>query len=172
MLDVGCNAGFYSLEMKRRGAARVLGIDSQRNLIRQAEFVRDVNGLEIDYRKMSVYDLDPYAIGQFDVTLALGLLYHCKHLVLALEKLFVVTRELLFSRRPSIHRKSRRLLLLTKSADSSRCCTRSLMLRTSPTLKRPSTIGFCPGSKRSAHSSETLASTTSKSFPERKAIAP
>lgn len=95
VLDVGCNAGFYSLEMKRRGASRVLGIDSQRNLIRQAEFVRDVNGLEIDYRKMSVYDLDPHAIGQFDVTLALGLLYHCKHLVLALEKLFVVTRELL-----------------------------------------------------------------------------
>lgn len=95
VLDVGCNAGFYSLEMKRRGAARVLGIDSQQNLIRQAAFVRDVHGLDIDYRKMSVYDLDPHLIGQFDVTLALGLLYHCKHLVLALEKLFIVTRELL-----------------------------------------------------------------------------
>jgi tRNA (mo5U34)-methyltransferase len=95
LLDVGCNAGFYSLEAKRRGAARVLGIDSQQNLIRQAAFVRDVHGLDIDYRRMSVYDLDPHTIGQFDVTLALGLLYHCKHLVLALEKLFIVTRELL-----------------------------------------------------------------------------
>jgi tRNA (mo5U34)-methyltransferase len=95
VLDVGCNAGFYSLEMKRRGAAHVLGIDSQQNLIRQAAFVRDVHGLEIEYRKMSVYDLDPHLIGQFDITLALGLLYHCKHLVLALEKLFIVTRELL-----------------------------------------------------------------------------
>jgi tRNA (mo5U34)-methyltransferase len=95
VLDVGCNAGFYSLEMKRRGAAHVLGIDSQRNLIRQAEFVRDVYGLDIDYRRLSVYDLDPHSIGQFDVTLALGLLYHCKHLVMALEKLFIVTRELL-----------------------------------------------------------------------------
>lgn len=95
VLDVGCNAGFYSLEMKRRGAERVLGIDSQQNLIRQAAFVRDVHQVDIDYRKMSVYDLDPHAIGQFDITLALGLLYHCKHLVLALEKLFIVTRELL-----------------------------------------------------------------------------
>ena len=95
VLDVGCNAGFYSLEAKRRGAARVLGIDSQRNLIRQATFVRELQGVDIDYRRMSVYDLDPHAIGQFDVTLALGLLYHCKHLVLALEKLFIVTRELL-----------------------------------------------------------------------------
>ena len=95
VLDVGCNAGFYSVEMKRRRAERVLGIDSQRNLIRQAEFVRTTLRLDIEYRRMSVYDLDPFVIGQFDVTLALGLIYHCKHLVLALEKLFSITRELL-----------------------------------------------------------------------------
>jgi len=95
VLDVGCNAGFYSIEMKRRGAARVLGLDSQRDLIQQAEFVRDVLGLDIEYARKSVYDLDPFELGQFDVTLALGLIYHCKHLVLALEKLFLVTRRLL-----------------------------------------------------------------------------
>jgi tRNA (mo5U34)-methyltransferase len=95
VLDVGCNAGFYAIEMKRRGAARVLGVDSQRNLIRQAVFVREALGLEIEYEQLSVYDLDPKSLGQFDVTLALGLIYHCKHLVLALEKLFAVTRELL-----------------------------------------------------------------------------
>jgi tRNA (mo5U34)-methyltransferase len=95
VLDVGCNAGFYSIEMKRRGAARVLGIDSQRDLIRQAIFVRNVTRLDIEYRRMSVYDLDPHDLGQFDITLALGLIYHCKHLVLALEKLFLITRKLL-----------------------------------------------------------------------------
>lgn len=95
VLDVGCNAGFYSIEMKRRGATRVLGLDSQRDLIKQAEFVRDVLGLDIEYRRKSVYDLDPFVMGQFDVTLALGLIYHCKHLVLALEKLFLITRRLL-----------------------------------------------------------------------------
>lgn len=95
VLDVGCNAGFYSLEMKRRGAARVLGVDSQRDLIRQAQFVRAVLGVDIEYQRLSVYDLDPIRMGQFDVTLALGLIYHCKHPVLALEKLFAITRELL-----------------------------------------------------------------------------
>ncbi len=95
VLDVGCNAGFYAVELKRRGAGAVLGLDSQRNLVRQAVFVRDVLGLDIEYRRMSVYDLDPRELGQFDVTLALGLVYHCKHLVLALEKLFAVTRGLL-----------------------------------------------------------------------------
>lgn len=92
VLDVGCNAGFYAIEMKRRGAI-VTGVDSQRDLILQAQFVRRVLGLDIEYRRMSVYDLDPLEMGQFDVTLALGLIYHCKHLVLALEKLFAVTRE-------------------------------------------------------------------------------
>ena len=56
VLDVGCNAGFYAVELKRRGAGRVLGVDSQRNLVRQALFVRDALGLDIEYRRMSVYD--------------------------------------------------------------------------------------------------------------------
>ncbi len=44
---------------------------------------------------MDVYELDPRVIGEFDVTLALGLIYHLKHLVLGLEKLYGVTRDLL-----------------------------------------------------------------------------
>jgi tRNA (mo5U34)-methyltransferase len=95
VLDVGCNAGFYAVGAKRRGAARVLGVDAQRPLINQALFVRRALGLDIEYRRMSVYDLSRTSVGQFDITLALGLIYHCKHLVLALEKLFEVTRDFL-----------------------------------------------------------------------------
>ena len=36
VLDIGCNAGFYSLEMKRRGAERVLGIDFDERYLAQA----------------------------------------------------------------------------------------------------------------------------------------
>ena len=97
LLDVGCNAGFYCFEAARRGAARVVGVDAQRLLVRQARFVgRALGASGVEFEKMSVYDLDPARLGgQFDVTLALGLVYHCKHLVLALERLFRVTRELL-----------------------------------------------------------------------------
>ena len=96
LLDVGCNAGFYSFEARRRDAARVLGVDAQRHLVRQARFCARALGLEgVEFEKMSVYDLDYRTTGQFDVVLALGLVYHLKHLVLALEKLFQVTRELL-----------------------------------------------------------------------------
>jgi tRNA (mo5U34)-methyltransferase len=95
LIDVGCNAGFFSFEAKRRGAARVLGVDAQRHHVRQATFVRRALSLDAEFRRLSVYDLDPRDVGQFDVTLALGLVYHLKHLVFALENLFRVTRELL-----------------------------------------------------------------------------
>lgn len=95
VLDVGCNAGFYAIEAKRRNAGRVVGIDSQRLHIRQARFAARVLGLDLQYERMSVYDLTEQRVGKFDVTLALGLIYHCKHIVLALEKLFQVTSDLL-----------------------------------------------------------------------------
>lgn len=95
LLDVGCNAGFYAFEAKRRGAARVLGVDGQRQHVRQGLFVRKVLGLDVEFRRLNVYELSPRAVGQFDITLALGLLYHLKHPILALENLYQVTKELL-----------------------------------------------------------------------------
>src|SRR5690242_3676365 len=56
VLDVGCNAGFFSLEMKRRGAARVLGIDSDERYLAQARLASEVSGLDIELARLSVYD--------------------------------------------------------------------------------------------------------------------
>jgi tRNA (mo5U34)-methyltransferase len=95
VIDIGCNAGFFSIEARRRNAAYVLGIDTKRHELMQANFVKRILNLDIDYRQMSIYDLDQGSIGQFDVVLALGIIYHCKHLLIALEKLFSVTKELL-----------------------------------------------------------------------------
>ena len=92
VLDVGCNAGFYSFETKRLGAKRVLGVDSQRREIAQARLAAQVLGLDVTFQRSSVYDLSIADIGQFDLVLALGLLYHCRHPLLALERLFEVTR--------------------------------------------------------------------------------
>jgi hypothetical protein len=63
--------------------------------VRQALFVRKVLGLDLEFRRFSVYDLNPETVGRFDITLALGLVYHLKHLVFALERLYDVTNELL-----------------------------------------------------------------------------
>src|SRR5512147_222462 len=44
VLDIGCNAGFFAIEMKRRGAARVVGIDSDPDYLAQARFAAEVQG--------------------------------------------------------------------------------------------------------------------------------
>src|SRR3954452_4247682 len=48
VLDIGCNAGFYAIEMKRRGAARVVGIDSDPLYLAQARLAAEVTGCDIE----------------------------------------------------------------------------------------------------------------------------
>jgi tRNA (mo5U34)-methyltransferase len=84
VLDVGCNGGFYSIEMKRRGAARVVGVDSDTRYLAQARFAAEVHGADIEFREMSVYEL-PALDERFDIVLFMGVLYHLRHPLLALD---------------------------------------------------------------------------------------
>lgn len=86
VLDVGCNAGFYSIEMKRRGAARVVGIDSDEGYLAQARFAAEVLGADIELLRMSVYDVAALR-ERFDVVIFMGVLYHLRHPLLALDLL-------------------------------------------------------------------------------------
>jgi tRNA (mo5U34)-methyltransferase len=97
VLDIGCNAGFYSIEMKRRGAARVVGIDSDPDYLRQARFAAQVTGCGIEFRKLDVYEVAALA-EKFDIVLFMGVLYHLRHPLLALDLLYehVVKETLIF----------------------------------------------------------------------------
>lgn len=86
VLDIGCNAGFYSLEMKRRGADRVLGIDSDEAYLAQARFAASLLGERIEFRKLSVYRIAELK-EKFDLVLFMGVLYHLRHPLLALDLL-------------------------------------------------------------------------------------
>jgi tRNA (mo5U34)-methyltransferase len=99
VLDIGAWDGFFAFEAERRGARRVLAVDSYCwsgqgwgtkagfELARQAYDSR-VEDLELD-----VLDLAPERIGSFDIVLFLGVLYHMRHPLLALEKVAGVTAE-------------------------------------------------------------------------------
>jgi tRNA (mo5U34)-methyltransferase len=86
VLDIGCNGGFYSMEMKRRGASEVIGIDTDPQYLAQARFAAEFHGLDIEFRQMSVYDVAELP-GPFDLVLFLGVLYHLRHPLLALDML-------------------------------------------------------------------------------------
>ena len=84
VLDIGCNGGFYSMEMKRRGAARVLGVDWDEHYLAQARFAAEVADLEIEFAKLSVYDVGALE-ERFDLVIFMGVLYHLRHPLLALD---------------------------------------------------------------------------------------
>jgi tRNA (mo5U34)-methyltransferase len=97
VLDIGCNAGFYAIEMKRRGAERVLGIDTDESYLAQARFAAQVHGVDIELRTMSVYEIGLLR-EKFDLVLFMGVIYHLRHPLLALDLLHrhVVGGTLLF----------------------------------------------------------------------------
>lgn len=95
VLDIGCNAGFYSFEMKRRGADRVLGVDFDDRYLEQARFAAEVKGVDVEFRKLSIYDVAELG-ERFDIVLFMGVLYHLRHPLLALDLIHEhVTRDLL-----------------------------------------------------------------------------
>jgi tRNA (mo5U34)-methyltransferase len=86
VLDVGCNAGFFSLRMVERGASRVVGIDSDERYLAQARFAAEVAGARVEFRRLTVYEVA--RLGErFDLVLFMGVLYHLRHPLLALDLL-------------------------------------------------------------------------------------
>ena len=98
VLDVGAWDGFFSFEAERRGAGRVLATDSfcwgQGGWGTKAgfELARRALGSRVEDLDIDPLDLSPARIGTFDLVLFLGVLYHMRHPLLALERVFSVTR--------------------------------------------------------------------------------
>ncbi len=91
VLDIGAWDGWFSFEMERRGA-EVLAIDCWDNpRFREMHARLDSR---IRYQQMDVYELDRKMVGRFDIVLFMGVLYHLKHPLLALERVCSVTGDL------------------------------------------------------------------------------
>jgi tRNA (mo5U34)-methyltransferase len=101
VLDVGAWDGFFSFEAERRGASRVLALDSFAWRAQGGrgkagfELAREVLGSRVEDMEIEVLDISPERIGRFDVVLFLGVLYHMRHPLLSLERIAAVTSELL-----------------------------------------------------------------------------
>jgi tRNA (mo5U34)-methyltransferase len=95
VLDVGCNAGFYSFELAKRGAS-VLGIDVEPLYLRQARWAAAEFKLagRVEFRQMEVYDI-AHVDEQFDLVWFMGVFYHLRYPLLALDLLAQRTRRLM-----------------------------------------------------------------------------
>ena len=84
-LDIGCNAGFYSFELAKRGA-QVMGIDLDPHYLEQAKWAAGEMGLadKVTFRQMQVYDLAKLE-QSFDIIIFMGVFYHLRYPMLALD---------------------------------------------------------------------------------------
>jgi tRNA (mo5U34)-methyltransferase len=98
VLDVGAWDGFFSFECERRGAARVVATDeyswrgSGWGTKAGFQLAREALASRVEDIDVDVMELSPARIGTFDLVLFLGVLYHLRHPLLALERVAAVTR--------------------------------------------------------------------------------
>lgn len=96
VLDAACNAGGFSVEAVRSGAAEVIGIDIVDEYLEQAKFIK--RALELDnlsFRKQRIETLDPEEIGTFDIVFLLDVLYHFENPVMAIRSVANLSRTML-----------------------------------------------------------------------------
>ncbi len=85
VLDIGCNAGFYSFELARRGA-EVTAIDIDMRYLKQALWAAEIFELEnkIEFRRAAVYQL-AHETQRYDLVWFMGVFYHLRYPLLALD---------------------------------------------------------------------------------------
>jgi tRNA (mo5U34)-methyltransferase len=92
VLDIGCRDGFFAFEMERRGAAEVVGIDYAAPEVTGFSVAAEILGSAVTYRVENVYDLSLERHGSFDLVLFLGVIYHLRNPLLALDRIREVIR--------------------------------------------------------------------------------
>lgn len=90
-LDIGCSDGFFSFEMERRGAD-VVAIDFVPETYTGFATARSILGSRVSYRMDNVYNLSPDTYGEFDIILFMGVLYHLRKPLAALDAIRSVAK--------------------------------------------------------------------------------
>lgn len=98
VLDLGCNAGFWSLCALEEGCEFVVGIDGRQTHIDQANFVFEVSDVEKNRYHFvcgNIFEIDFCEFGTFDIVLCLGLMYHISKPMILMEKIAQVNSDIL-----------------------------------------------------------------------------
>lgn len=94
-LDMACSEGWFAHRLLEWGAEHVTAIDVREGNIRRARLVRDHLGVDAErlvFEQRDAYDLDRKQMGQFDVVLVLGLIYHVEDPIGVLRRARGMTR--------------------------------------------------------------------------------
>ena len=90
-LDIGCSDGFFAFELEMRGAD-VVAVDFVPSTYTGFATARDILGSAVEYRMDNVYSLNPESYGVFDLVFFLGVLYHLRKPLAALDSIRAVMK--------------------------------------------------------------------------------
>ena len=94
-LDLASHQGWFAVKMAQSGFGRVQGIDARRAHVEDSSLIADIYGLQgLSFEQGDIHALDADALGQFDVVLMMGLLYHLENPVGALRACRALCRKL------------------------------------------------------------------------------
>ena len=94
-LDIGANDGHFSFELEKRGAA-VLAVDQKSDRLTGFEVAKDLLGSRVERLHANLFDLRPEEIGQFDIVLFLGVLYHLRDPLAGLDVVRSLSRDRMY----------------------------------------------------------------------------
>tara|TARA_Y100000287_G_C14206113_1_gene348237 strand:+ start:474 stop:1307 length:834 start_codon:yes stop_codon:yes gene_type:complete len=97
ILDIGCNSGFFALQMIESGCDYIVGIDGRQSHIDKANFVFEVKEIDksrYNFLCKNIYDIDLKKLGEFDIVICLGFFHHVNKHIELLEKISEVNSDL------------------------------------------------------------------------------
>jgi tRNA (mo5U34)-methyltransferase len=93
VLDIGARDGFFSFEAERRGAVEVVALDNVPPHKTGFNVAKNILESKVEWITGNVYDVSPSTLGKFDLVLFLGVIYHLRHPLLALDRIFDVVND-------------------------------------------------------------------------------
>ena len=97
VLDIGCNEGYFSIQMHKAGAKSGLGFDISDLRLKKAHFVAEVLNIgDIEYKQIDIYDGSLLKEDRFDFALCMGFLHRIPNVYGAIDVISDVTDMVLF----------------------------------------------------------------------------
>jgi tRNA (mo5U34)-methyltransferase len=94
-LDLASHQGWFAVKLAESGFSRVMGVDARESHVEDSTLISQIYGLDhLSFRQGDVHELDSGEIGQFDVVLMLGLLYHLENPIGAMRRCHSLCRKL------------------------------------------------------------------------------
>ncbi|MNI30248.1 Ubiquinone biosynthesis O-methyltransferase [compost metagenome] len=94
-IDIACNQGWFASQIALRGASEVIGFDIRDEHLERASTIKEISGIQnLSYVNKNLFEVKDNELGQFDVTLFLGLLYHLENPMGALRRVRSLTKNI------------------------------------------------------------------------------